>query len=243
LAAAVRREAQLGVNDPITAEVAAGVTSMSIYDTPITDLTGIECMTSLSWLTLSEVGITDVSRLAALPRLTTAYLDCNPLTDLSSVASLINLVNLGIGKSSSCEVPGTVTDITPLVDLVGLSTLDLSGHDVTSLSVLGALTHLRRLILPSNPNLVSLAGLEHAKALNYLVVTDTQVSDLSIFAGHPAIGTLWLSGSQVSDLSPLVMAPALEALYIVATPVDCDAQAANIATLQMNGVNVSSSCN
>ena len=96
-----------------------------------------------------------------------------------------------------------MTDIGPLADLVALATLDLSGHAIESLAPLASLTQLEFLVLASNTNLASLAGLERADHLEYLVVTDTQVSDLSLFADHPAIETLWLSGSQVSDLGPL----------------------------------------
>lgn len=241
-AAAVRSAAFIEDGQPITAEALADVTSMSIFDTPIADLTGIECMTSLSWITMSEVGLTDLSPFAALPKLTSLQVDCNSITDISSVASLINLTTFTIGKSSSCEAPGQVTDISALRDLLGLTIVDLSGHDITSLAALGPLKHLQFLVLASNANLASLAGLENASFLDYFVATDTMVSDISLFADHPALRTLWLSGSQVSDLSPLLSASVLEDLYIQATPVDCDAQADNLAQLVSNGVSVSSDC-
>jgi hypothetical protein len=242
LASAVRSAAFLEDGQPITAEALAGVTSLSIYDTQISDLTGIECMTALSWVTMSEVGLTDLTPLAALPRLTSLRADCNSITDISPVASLINLVDFSIGKSSSCEVPGQVTDISPLRDLVGLSALDLSGHDIESLGSLTALTQLEWLILATNRRLGSLAGLERAGHLQYFVATDTLVSDISLFAGHPTLQTLWLSGSGVSDLTPVLTAAALQYLYIRATPVDCEAQAENLASLEANGVNISSDC-
>jgi len=241
-ASAVRSAALLDEGAPITAEALAGVTSLSISGTPIGDLTGIECMTALNWVTMSEVGLTDLTPFAALPRLSTLQLDCNSITDVAPVASLINLTRFAVGKGSSCEVPGQVTDITPLRDLVALTTLDLSGHDIDSLAALERLEHLQWLILPSNANLASLAGLEHADYLEYFVATDTQVSDVSVFAGHPTIETLWLSGSQVSDLGPLLTAEALANLYVVATPVDCEAQAENLTQLAANGVTVESDC-
>jgi internalin A len=101
---------------------------------------------------------------------------------------------------------------------------------------------LRWLILASNANLASLDGLENADDLEYVVVTDTSVSDVSLFAGHQTLETLWLSGSNVSDLGPLLTATALAELYIRATEVDCAAQAENMSALQANGVTVSSDC-
>jgi internalin A len=240
--AAVRSAALIDEAEPITAEVLADVRSMSIFDTAISDLTGIECMRSLSWVTMYNVGLTDLTPFASLPRLTTLEVDCNSITNVSPVASLINLIELNLGKSSSCEAPRQVTDIGPLEDLVGLASLDLSGHDVDSLAPLEPLTHLQWLILASNPRLSSLSGLESANFLEYFVATDTLVSDISLFANHPTVQTLWLSGSSVSDLTPLLTASSLEDLYIRATAVDCTEQAANLAALAANGVSVSSDC-
>jgi Leucine-rich repeat (LRR) protein len=242
LASAVRSAALLDDGEPITAEALTDVMSLSVYDTQLSDLTGIECMSSLSWVTMSEVGLTDLTPFAALPRLTSLRADCNSITDLSPIAGLINLVDFSVGKSSSCEVSGQVTDIGPLRDLVGLASLDLSGHDIDSLLPLAALTRLQWLILATNPRLASLAGLENASHMAYFVATDTLVSDIAVFAGHPTLQTLWLSGSNVSDLTPLLTASALEELYIRVTAVDCEEQAENIAVLQANGVTISSDC-
>ncbi|HEU5073009.1 MAG TPA: hypothetical protein VFU02_02535 [Polyangiaceae bacterium] len=241
-ASAVRSAGSIDAAEPITAEALAGITSISISDTPIADLTGIECMTSLSWVSMYTVGLTDLTPFAALPRLTDLGLPCNSISDLSPIASLVNLTSFSVGKSSACEVPGQVTDISPLADLVALATLDLSGHDIDSLTPLARLEQLEFLVLASNPNLASLAGLEALDHLEYFVVTDTQVSDLSIFENHPTLETLWLSGSAVSDLGPLLTADSLAELYIRVTPVDCQAQAANLAALAARGVTVSSDC-
>jgi len=241
-ASAVRSAAGVEDGQPITDEALANVTSISISDTTISDLTGIECMTSLSWVSMYTAGLTDLSPFAALPHLTSLDLSCNSFTDLSPIASLINLTSFNVGKGSSCEVPGQVTDISPLADLVALTTLDLSGHDIDSLAALSQLKYLQVLILPSNANLASLTGLEGADYLEYFVATDTQVSDLSVFEGHPTIQTLWLSGSPVSDLAPLLSAGALAELHVVQTAIDCEEQAATIASLESNEVYVDSDC-
>jgi internalin A len=243
LASAVRSAALLEDGQPITAEAVANVTSLTMSDTPVSDLTGIQCMTALSWVTMGRAGLTDMTPFAALPRLTDLDLHCNSITDISPVASLINLVDFNIGKDSSCEaLPGQVTDISPLEDLVGLANLDLSGHDITSIGSLAPLTHLQWLILAANRNLASLVGLEDASFLEYFVATDTLVSDVSVFEGHSAVQTLWLSGSNVSDLGPLLTASALEQLHIRVTSVDCLAQAENITALEANGVYVDADC-
>lgn len=242
LASAVRSAASIEDAEPITAEALAEVTSLSISDTPITDLTGIECMTSLMSVSMNSVGLTDITPLAALPRLMSVNLQCNSITDISPLGSLISLQTLSLAKGSACNVPGQVTDIGPIGDLVALMTLDLAGHDIESVAPLASLTYLDFLVLADNGKLGSLEGLEALDYLRYFVATDTQVTDVSIFAEHPKLETLWLSGSQVSDLSPLLTAGSLLNLYIGATAVDCEAQAGNLASLAANGVTVSSDC-
>ncbi len=241
LEAAVRQSAMLDEGEPITAEAAASISSLGIYE-PISDFTGLACLTSVSYLSVDEAGLTDLSPFAALPHLSTLQAPCNPLLDLSSVAALINLTTLNLGQGSQCDDETGVTDITPLAGLVGLTVLDLSGHNIDSLAALRSLTRLETLILASNASLSSLADIAPLSRLNYLVVTDTAVSDLTPLAGHTSIQTLWLSGSQVADLSPLLGIDSLTNLYIVATPVDCAEQANNIASLVASGVEVSSSC-
>ncbi|HEY6726259.1 MAG TPA: hypothetical protein VI197_19620 [Polyangiaceae bacterium] len=241
-ASVVRDAVGVEAGEPIMAEALADLTSFSVSDTPITDLTGIECMTSLRSLSMNTVGLTDITPLAALWRLNSLNLQCNSITDLSPVGSLIQLMTLSLAKGSTCDVPGQVTDISPLSDLVALMTLDLAGHDIESLTPLASLKYLDFLVLAYNANVASLEGLEPLDYLTYFVATDTQVSDLAIFEGHPTLETLWLSGSQVSDLGPLLTADRLRELYVVATAVDCEAQADNLAALEANGVYVSSDC-
>lgn len=241
-ASAVRGAAAIEEGEPITAEALADITSFSISDTQISDLTGIECMTSLRFMAINTAGLTDITPLAALWRLNSLNLQCNSITDVSPLGSLISLMTLSLAKGSACEVPGQVTDITPLSDLVALMTLDLAGHDIDSVTPLAPLKYLDFLVLANNANVAALEGLEPLDSLRYFVATDTEVSDVSIFEGHPTLETLWLSGSQVSDLGPLLTADSLLELHVVATDVDCEAQADTLAALAANGVTVSSDC-
>lgn len=242
LASAVRIAANIEDGGPITSEALAGVINLSASDTPITDLTGIECMTSLKFLTMTTAELTDITPLAALSRLNILDLSCNSITDLSPVGSLIQLATLLLSNGSECDAPGQVTDISPLSDLVALMSLDLNGHDIASPTQLAPLVHLKSLVLANNTNLATLEGLEALDHLTYFVATDNQVSDVSVFAGHPTLEALGLGGSQVSDLTPLLTAASLLALDVTATAIDCEAQTDNLAALAANGVSVSSDC-
>src|SRR6187399_2351556 len=52
LASAVRSAASIEEGQPITAEALATVTGLSMSETLVSDLTGIECMTALSWVSM-----------------------------------------------------------------------------------------------------------------------------------------------------------------------------------------------
>ena len=214
LAAAVRREAMLDEGEPITAEALQGCASLSVYDETISDFTGLACMTDLSWVWMDNVGLTDLTPLAALPWLRELSAPCNPVTDLGPLASAVNLTLLRLGQYSDCELPGGVSDLSPLSEHTGLYDLDLDGHEVESLAPLAGLTHLRSLVLDGCAPLASLAGIEGATRLEYLVVSDTAITSLAPLAGLLRLGTLYAYGTGVADLAPLAGHPSLTDLYL-----------------------------
>ncbi|GEM_PF-4257809 len=219
LAAAVRREAMLADGEPITAEALADVHSLGVYEGTIGDFTGLACMTALSWVWMDEVGLTDLTPFAALPWLRELDAPCNPVTDLAPLESVVNLTSLSLGQYSHCELPGGVSDLSPLSAHTGLHSLDLDGHEVESLAPLAALTHLEFLVLDGNAPLTSLAGIEGATRLEYLVVSDTAITSLAPLAELRRLGTLYAYGTGVTDLTPLAGHPTLTDLYLSDTPV------------------------
>ncbi len=219
LAASVRREAGLAEGEPITAEALEDVNSLGVYEGTISDFTGLACMTALSWVWMDEVGLTDLTPFAALPWLRELDATCNPVTDLAPLESVVNLTLLSLGQYSHCEIPGGVSDLSPLSAHTGLHTLDLDGHEVESLTPLAALTHLHFLVLDGNAPLQSLAGIEGATRLDYLVVSDTAITSLAPLAGLRRLDTLYAYGTGVTDLGPLAGHPTLTNLYLSDTPV------------------------
>ena len=135
LAACVNALALINVNE---------VTSLSCNSSSISDITGIEALTSLGTLSLQTNTITDISALAGLTRLITLGLSVNTITDVSPLTTLTKLDWLELGSN-------TITDVGPLTTLTSLTLgLRLSNNTITDVGPLANLTSLTELYLDNN---------------------------------------------------------------------------------------------
>jgi internalin A len=225
----------------------------------IVDLTGIQCLTGLTYLYLQHNAIRDVRPLSALTGLNELSLSFNSVSDLSPLARLTSLQRLNVTSNG-------VSDLSPLARLTSLRRLYVTSNAVSDLSPLSALTTLTILSLANNSvsDLSPLAGLT---ALTELAIPHNSVSDLSPLAGLTSLVDLYLADNAISDLSPLTELPALRTidladnlvtdlgplvantefgegdyLSVLRTPIDCAAQADNFRTLIGRGLQVASDC-
>jgi Leucine-rich repeat (LRR) protein len=124
------------------------------------------------------------SKISALERLRTLSIDSFTLTDLTPIADLIELQNLRIAHTR-------VTNFAPLASLKNLRTLELIVTPVSDLGFLSDLPELERL---------NLYG--------------TRVSSLTPFSQSKALRELTLSGDLICELEPLSSLQLLEKLFI-----------------------------
>jgi Leucine-rich repeat (LRR) protein len=112
-----------------------------------------------------------------------------------------------------------LNDLSPLLGLTGLRSLNLGGSDSNNYWPLAGLGALENLNLSRSriKNVAPLAGLINLKTLD---LDDTQVSDLAPLSYLTALETLWLNHTQVSDLGPLSNLAALKELYLDGTPLN-----------------------
>ena len=106
---------------PITRDAMLQLTRLDVKSRGVTDLTGLEFATNLTWLRLRK----------------------NRIADITPVGHLTNLIDLG---ASYCNI----SDISPLANLVKLETLSLYGNRITNVTPLANLTQLRWLRIESN---------------------------------------------------------------------------------------------
>ena len=208
LRAAIERTLGKASGDPITASDMTRLTNLSARNANISDLTGLEQATNLTWLSLgteyveaeersiNSNSVSDISPLAGLTNLTILGLGHNAISDISPVAGLTNLTELFLGNNA-------ISDISPLAGLINLTTrLYLSDNAISDISPLAGLTNLTTLYLDNNAisDISPLAGLTN---LTRLYLSDNAISDISPLAGLINLTTLWLGNNSVSDLSPL----------------------------------------
>lgn len=144
------------------------VSALHCDNAALADLNGIEQLTALVSLTLTNSGITAINELLNNTTITQLNLSGNTLTDLSSLASLINLTDLNLsntGLTDTTALNGLTTlqqldlsendieSIIELANLVELTSLDLAGNNVQDVMPLNGLTQLVELQLTGNNNL------------------------------------------------------------------------------------------
>ncbi len=83
-----------------------------------------------------------------------------------------------------------------------------------------------------------LRGLETAKNLRYVYLSNNQISDLTPLANLDKLQNLYLNQNNVSDISPLIALPRLRTLVIGDNPLSAASIQKHIPALQLRGVNV-----
>ncbi len=146
---------------------------------------------------------------------------------------MTSLANLQIQRNS-------VSDLSPLTELINLDDLFLYDNSVSDLSPLAELTHLKYLYLGDNSvsDLSPLAGLIHVERLE---LYNNDISDLSPLAQFTNLSDLLLDDNSVSDLSPLVANAGLgdgDVIEAGGNPLSYPSINTHIPALQSRGVTV-----
>ena len=189
-------EDALGVASGATITVAdmANLTQLAAPNANISDLTGLEGATNLTWLDLgveyieaegrfiSSNSVSDISALAGLTNLTLLSLWGNTISDISPLTGLTNLADLNLGGNS-------ISDISPVAGLTNLTYLGLWVNTISDISALSGLTNLETLRLDSNSisdlsPLVANTGLEGGDLID---VSGNPLNDASIKTHIPAL--------------------------------------------------------
>ena len=204
------------------------LTTLSLTNCAITDLSFVSELTQLRTLYLPDNKINDLTPLSGLHSLRTVYLDRNPLTDLTPLTPLTELTTLSLKGVAipdyvlsdlaeampNCKVfSDTVVEAARPVSLGGVAfaedveTLDLSDKGLTDVSKLSYCLQLRELNLSGNP-LGSLSVLSGLPKLIKLSLARTGLTDETL----TFLGTLQrLTYLDIRDNEALT-AEALEAL-------------------------------
>ena len=141
---------QLGVPDeiplvPVDMKRLLGLDTWAMKITDqITDLTGLEHASNMTFLVLINNRIQDISSLAALSKLTFLDLGGNRITDIRPLEGLTRLETLRLWSNR-------LTDISPLQGLMNLKELMINDNQITDFTPLLGLSNLKILHVQGNP--------------------------------------------------------------------------------------------
>ncbi len=208
---------------PIAPGEMAALTRLEAPNANITDLTGLEFATNLTYLDLgfdtegrriNSNSVSNLSPLVGLTQLTYLNLWGNSISDISPLAGLTKLTQLELSDNS-------ISDISSVAGLTNLTYLDLDGNSISDISGVSELTNLTRLELGGSGG--------------------SNLSDLSPLANLTNLTILWLYGNNISDLSSLIDNTGLgsgDKVYVQSNPLSYQSIHTHIPTLQSRGVTV-----
>ena len=191
------------VSDLTGLESATNLTFLDLSYNNITDVSALSGLTNLTKLELVYNAITDISPLSGLTNLIVLQLSGNPITDLSMLASwlrgLTNLTTLNLGATG-------IADISALAGLTNLTSLNLGFNAITDVSTLASLPNLRYLGLDFN-NITDVSTqmsvLGSMTDLVSLSLGYNNITDVSALSGLTNLITLSLNRNAITDVSTL----------------------------------------
>jgi Leucine-rich repeat (LRR) protein len=163
-------EAALGTED-VTINSMKALTRLEVIDANVSDLTGLEHATNLTYLDLTGNDIIDIDAIGALTKLTTLSLGQNRIVDCSPLVSLAQLDSVFLNDNR-------VFDVGAFAGMTRLTLVDLNHNIVYSIE-----------------SLAQCSLLQEAR-LNY-----NQISSISPLLGLEWLGWLTLIGNPLDNVT------------------------------------------
>ena len=206
LRAAIKTNLGKASDEPITSFEMAFVSRLEAPNANISDLTGLELATNLTWLHLgydatvsfprNSNNISDFSPLSNLTRLRMLDLADTGISDIALLSNLTGLEQLYLSNND-------LSDVSALSNLTSLRFLYLSNNDLSDVSALSNLTSLERLSLSGN-DISNIARLSNLTRLRLLNLGSNDLSDVSALSSWTSLDYLYLYNNNITDLSPLI---------------------------------------
>lgn len=209
----------------------------------IADLEGIQYLTNLVHLDLSNNLIKDVTPLRQLTKLDTLYLKGNQITDYSPLAAIYNQLNLRdfnivIGiydkklEAAIREKIGKPIGTLTLEDMQKVTELDLTDAGISELQGIQFLTNLKKLNLTGN-NIKHIGYLKNLILLEELALNHNNVEDIQALKYLSNLEQLDLYQNQISDLTPLADLVKLKQLSVMENKVTDISSLKNLMNLEI----------
>ena len=230
---AVRQALLKSKHDVLLPSDVAGLQWLSTAGWDIQDLEGIQKLTALTQLDLSDNRIVSITPLAKLTSLTLLYLNNNEVRDISALSGLTSLVVLDVAGNQ-------IQNISALSNLTSLGLLYANRNRIGDIAPLSGLIQLE-IIRLSNNEIEDISPLSDLTMLNTLNLGSNRIEDISSLSGLTLLGYLNLSGNRIADISALVENGGIgtfDTVVLSGNPLNDQALSSHISTLEARRVTV-----
>jgi len=214
----------------------------------ITDISPLTSLTGLMWLYLEGNQIEDSSPFNSLTGLTELVIERDPLTDISPLLALPNadirwVINLPDAILEEQIRQYIYKPKGPLYirDMAVLSTMNLSGRNISDLSGMEYCTNMKNLELNNN-DITDISPLASLTDITRLSLDNNQISDISALVHLTKIRYLSLVNNIITDIEPLVENNSFDrwdSIDLTGNPLDATSQDTHLPALLELGVEVS----
>lgn len=210
---------KLGVSEDtvVTQDQLNTITELVYVDFGVEDLTGMEYLSNLNTLNLSQNNISNLDSLANLSNLEVLSLNSNKITNLTALMNLPKLNDLELGINQISTLPSfenltnleilnlssnQLDDISELKTAPGLTNLSVSSNNITDISVVSELDQLQVFYCDYN-EITSLEGFRDNTTLTDLSASFNKIMDITPLSSIPTLRSLTIEVNQISDFSSL----------------------------------------
>lgn len=196
-------------------EYAQRLYHLDCSSTSITSLEGLEQFEQLITLALRNTSIDDYSAVASLAQLQTVDLSLVRSDWFEPIASIEFLANKPDLRSARLSNQW-IKDISPLATSPRLRELVLSEAQFRDFAPIWSLPHIEHLAIHRQSSLTdaTFAGAENLTQLTNVVLTHTQVTDLSPLAGATRLEVLSTDETPIANVPPLGRMNALREVFM-----------------------------
>ncbi len=168
---------------------------LTLSENKITEIKGLEALTNLIILTLSENKISEIKGLESLTKLQEISLNMNKISEIKGLEALKNLQKLNLEWNQITEIKG-------LESLIKLQEISLDENQITEIKGLESLIKLRDLSLDEN-QITEIKGLESLIKLRDLYLDENQITEIKGLESLINLQDLYLDGNQITEIKGL----------------------------------------
>jgi len=166
--------------------------SLTLNGCSLSTTAGLEKLSSITYLDLSNNAIRNISALRSMPLLQELYMSTNALQDLNALSNCTQLTYIDVSHNA-------IASIDPIAHLESIAHLNLSNNSISNLSQIGKMTGLQELFISYN-GLVGISQLETCTSLVRLDVSHNNIESIDVLGKLTNVMYLDFSNNKVKSI-------------------------------------------